>query len=586
MTGPAAPALRQPGRTSLRVALVFLGAAAVAWTGLEIAVFAGTDGQVVGPDVAYSLLGLLFVAAGLLGWSRRPGARTGALLVAAGFAVLTAALESAPDTVPRVIGSVATELPIGVLLHVVLTYPSGRAADRTTRLLVVAGYATTVVLVAPQYLFGDPAVVPPVLVVAERPDVVAVASAVKSAVGFVVIVTSVGVVARRLLRADRDQRRALAAACGYGAATILFLSVSAIVARLTGVSGLALFQAQMVAVAGFPVVFVAVLWRGAFARSGGVEELGARLGTADGGRPALRDALAATLGDPTVDLLWWTPPGRWVTAAGEPAALPSGPGPRGTVEVTVRDERLAAVVYDAVLIDEPELVHAAGRIVALAVERERLTAELVAGRAALRESRARIVEEGDRERRRLARDLHDGLQSRLVLLALQAGALADRPDAPDAAAQADRLRTATAGAVEDLRGLVHGILPALLLQRGLCAAVEDLLDRVPVATAFDHPDRWPGLPEAVESAAYFTVAEALTNAIKHAGAARLHVRLAHGAGRLGVEVRDDGCGGARVDADGGLRSVTDRVEALGGWLRLDSPPGGGTSVRAELPCGS
>jgi signal transduction histidine kinase len=146
------------------------------------------------------------------------------------------------------------------------------------------------------------------------------------------------------------------------------------------------------------------------------------------------------------------------------------------------------------------------------------------------------------------------------------------------------VRTAAELAIAELRRLVHGIMPALLQQRGLFAAVEELIDRMPVPTRLDRTSADPALPEAIESAAYFTVAEGLANAVKHAGASELLVRLAHGDGRLEIEVRDDGIGGARIDAGGGLRGVADRVEALGGRCRVDSPPGVGTCLWAELPC--
>jgi signal transduction histidine kinase len=284
-------------------------------------------------------------------------------------------------------------------------------------------------------------------------------------------------------------------------------------------------------------------------------------------------------------LFWLGDEHRYVDAAGD-AAEPPRPGTRrAAAEVDVHGERVGAIVYDASLVGHPSLADAAGRVVALAVERERLTAQLLAGRAALRESRARIVAAGDQERRRIARDLHDGLQAHLVLLGLQAGRLAVGSD-PVLNKQATQVRTAAELAIAELRRLVHGIMPALLQQRGLFAAVEELVERMPVPTHLERTSGDPALPEAIESAGYFTVAEGLANAVKHAGASELRVRLAHVEGRLEIEVRDDGIGGARMDAGGGLRGVADRVEALGGRCRIDSPPGAGTRLWAELPCAS
>jgi len=139
-------------------------------------------------------------------------------------------------------------------------------------------------------------------------------------------------------------------------------------------------------------------------------------------------------------------------------------------------------------------------------------------------------------------------------------------------------------AIAQLRDLVHGIMPALLVQRGLYAATEELLDQVPIPSSLERPPEDAALPAAVESAGYFTVAEALANAVKHAGASQLSVRLARDGAALTIEVRDDGVGGARPA--GGLRGIADRVEALGGRLRVDSLPGCGTHLVAELPCAS
>jgi len=569
-----------PGRASLQLALLLLGLAAVALTGLEIALFVTGNVEPVWAVAVYALVGLLYVGAGLLAWWRRPRGRIGALLAACGFSVLVASLGNTSVVPLTVAGAVTAELPIGVLLHLLLAFPTGRLPDRRSRVLVGAGYLVTMGLQTPQYLFGDPASVPGVLIVANRPDVVELLMTVQRYAGFVVIVSAALTMISRWRGAVRPGRRVLAAVSAYGTFTILFLTVSAIIARATGLDPLVLFEAQMLVVAGVPFAFVAGVLRGGFARTATVDELADWLGTAEGARPALRDAIAATLGDPSVELLFWLgDQRRYVDAAGDAVAPPG----RASAEVDVRGERVGAIVYDAGLVDDPSIAYAAGRVVALAVERERLTAQLLAGRAALRESRARIVAAGDQERRRIARDLHDGLQAHLVLLALHAGRMAAGPDHA-VAEQATQVRTAAELAIAELRRLVHGILPALLQQRGLYAAVEELVDRMPIPTRLDRPDGDPTLPGAVESAGYFTVAEGLANAVKHAGARELRVRLAHVGGRLEIEVRDDGIGGASIAAGGGLRGIVDRVEALGGCCRVDSAPGAGTCLWAELPC--
>jgi PAS domain S-box-containing protein len=205
-------------------------------------------------------------------------------------------------------------------------------------------------------------------------------------------------------------------------------------------------------------------------------------------------------------------------------------------------------------------------------------------RQQLAASRARIVEAGDAERRRLERNLHDGAQQRLVSLALnlRLAARACDPDDESSRTAFERAGEELAQALEELRELARGIHPAVLSDRGLEPAIEALAARtpVPVSWSIELEER---LPEPVEAAAYYVVAEALTNAAKHAKASGVSVRVARANGLAEIEVADDGVGGAGSEGGSGLRGLADRVEALGGRLRLDSPIGSGTTVRAEIP---
>ncbi|MEA2420768.1 MAG: hypothetical protein QOE60_2974 [Thermoleophilaceae bacterium] len=221
---------------------------------------------------------------------------------------------------------------------------------------------------------------------------------------------------------------------------------------------------------------------------------------------------------------------------------------------------------------------------AVAVENVRLDAELQARLDELRESRARIVEAGHAERKRVERDLHDGAQQRLVALALELQMVRSKLET-DPEGAAELLETAAdelTGATQELRELARGLHPPVLADRGLVPALEALATRatVPVVVAAEDGER---LPEAIEAAAYFVVAEALTNVARHADARQALVRVARRDGLLWVEVEDDGTGGADLAAGSGLRGLTDRVEALGGSLELESAAGRGTTVRASLP---
>ena len=219
----------------------------------------------------------------------------------------------------------------------------------------------------------------------------------------------------------------------------------------------------------------------------------------------------------------------------------------------------------------------------VAEENVRLDAELQARLDELRESRARIVEAGDMARRKLERDLHDGAQQRLVGLALDLRlAKTKLDDDPEEAARLlDEAQTELARATDELRELARGIHPAVLSDRGLGAAIDALSSRCPLPVELDV--RLDGrLPRPVEAAAYFVVAEALTNLVRYAAAERASVAIVELEGELTVEVRDDGRGGADPDGSG-LRGLADRIAAFDGKLRIESPPGGGTAVRATIP---
>ena len=216
---------------------------------------------------------------------------------------------------------------------------------------------------------------------------------------------------------------------------------------------------------------------------------------------------------------------------------------------------------------------------------ELVTAALanVDAREQLAASRARIVEAADAARRRIERDLHDGAQQRLVSLALSLRLLESSLE-PDSAATRElaAVRAELDAALEELRELARGIHPSILSDRGLEAALAAVAGRctVPVELALDDCGK---LPLSVATTAYFIVAEALTNASKHAHADRIEVRVAVGEGHAMVEVRDDGSGGVDPARGSGLSGLSDRVSALGGTLDIESPVGAGTKIRARIP---
>jgi signal transduction histidine kinase len=299
-----------------------------------------------------------------------------------------------------------------------------------------------------------------------------------------------------------------------------------------------------------------------------------------------QDALRAALGDPSLQLLRRDAAGEWRSERGSAGSLSTGGDGRTVTIVEAGDRVLAAIVHDAALADQPELLMAVVRVLRLALENERLEGDLREQLQAVTESRARIVTAVADERRRLERDLHDGAQQRLigVTLALQqARRTAETVGAADVLrGHLDAAAAETDAAIRELRELARGIHPAILADEGLPAALAALARRAGI-TVDVHVDSIGRLPSLVESTAYFTVAEALTNTQRHAQATRASVRLARVDGALEVEVGDDGQGGAAPERGSGLRGLADRVQAVGGRLDVDSDRGTGTRVRATIP---
>jgi signal transduction histidine kinase len=303
-------------------------------------------------------------------------------------------------------------------------------------------------------------------------------------------------------------------------------------------------------------------------------------------RQSVRDAIAETLDDPGVVVVFKRPErDEWVDAQGQRVELPDG---REVTAIARDGEVVGAIVHRPSLSDDPELLRGVADAAALALENERLEAELRARVKELQESRANIIAFGLAERRRLERDLHDGAQQRLVALSLQVNlARAKLEEDPAAAATLlDSAREELRQALDELRELARGIHPAILTDQGLGPAVDALAQRSPVPVEVDGLDDAGDLPAQVEAVAYFVVSEALTNVAKYASASHASVRVRRLNGHAVVEVRDDGVGGADASRGTGLRGLADRVAALDGQLRIESPNGGGTVVRAYIPCAS
>jgi signal transduction histidine kinase len=531
-----------------------------------------------GVDAVLALLvGWSFIGTGLFAWWRRPGNRTGLLMVAIGFAWFGTGLSASDDDLLFTIGIALDGVFPAMLGHLLVAFPSGRLETRAERLVVLAIYCVATVLQIPGLLFEESDEPSNLLMVEPNQGLSDLLDGLQYLAAVLVTVVGFVVIYRRRTALPAARRPVLGPVLWTGGATLLAFVVAqgfdAVGSPEDWLERLALLLFATV-----PFGFLAGLLRTRLAHGAAVAELVSRLGEAPG-EEELRAALAEGLGDPGVQLAYWLPESeRFVDAAGRPVRLPD----RGWTAVELKGRRVAAIVHDPALDDEPDLTRTAGAAAALALENQRLSAELRARIEDLRASRARLVEAGDAERRRLERDLHDGAQSRLVALALQLRLARRRADElPELAAMLDESSSELEASLGELRELARGIHPAELTDRGLRPALETLASRAPVPVAVS--GNADDLPPALATAVYFVVSEALTNVAKYAGAGSAAVTLQRDAERVTVTIADDGVGGADPEAGSGLRGLLDRVAALDGELRLHSPPGGGTRVEAAFP---
>ncbi len=545
--------------------------------------------HVVDPWVNAALMGwvaMSFAFAGLVAWHRRPDSRTGPLMIAAGAGACLAILTSANSSVLFTVG-IAFDLAAGVLfLHVFLAFPSGRLQAIGERRLIGAAYATAFGL----QLVGmalDGFGPDNLLAVVSEPETAGWLLRAQLGALSVFFIAGVAILATRRRDPIRPLRRRLALlvdAFALALAMLAVLYVCGALGLLDGQLGFEMLRRiTFVAVGLAPLAFLAGLLQARLARAAVgdlVVELRANPAPAD-----LRAALGRALGDPSLALVYWLPEyERWADVDGRPVELEDGAAERATTLIDRDGEHVAALMHHPALDDERELLEAVSAAAGMALENAQLHAESRARLAELSASRERIVAAGDAERRRLERNLHDGAQQRLVAVALQLQLLQRRiRHDPDAAEQlATVASVGLAESLDELRELARGLHPAVL-EHGLEAALNALAARSAVATSvsYDAPER---LPEPVELAAYFVACEALTNTAKYAGASAATVRVRRSGRAALIEIADDGVGGADDALGSGLRGLADRVEALGGRLRVVSPADGGTTVTAELPC--
>jgi signal transduction histidine kinase len=532
--------------------LLLVPVAAVVGIAAEWRLYGWADPRDWVPDL---LTGWSLIACGLVGWSRRPQSRSGALLAATGFAWFAPNYAATGAAALAWLSAHALYLYRGPLVQLVLTYPTGRAARRLDRAAVAAGYAAAVI--TPVWADETATIVLSCLLVA-----VAVR-------GFV-------------CAAGRERRMRLAALRATGVLAAVLVAVALV--RLTEpgqAAGAATLHAYQVALCGLSAGLLVGLLRGSWERAE-VADLVVELGATRSG--TLRDELARALGDPSLQVGYWvTQPAGFVDAGGRPIRVPD-PGSGRSMTMVERDgQPLAVLVHDPAVLGDPGLVEAVSSAARLAAANARLQAEVRARLAEIGASRRRILEAGDEERGRLERRLRDGALRRLGEVA-ETLRQARRPAAGGADERLARAEIQLARTQEELRRLARGIHPRELSERGLAAALASLVRDIPlpVKLAVSVTGESPG----AAACAYFVCSEALANVAKYAAALHVTVSVRSDPGGTTVEVEDDGIGGADPGRGTGLRGLADRVETLGGTLTVDSPPGRGTRLVAVIPHGT
>ena len=580
----------------LRRALVVVFALGALFAVLDIGVVLASD-HVEHPTrdaTTTAIVGLSFIGTGVFAWWRRPANRFGLLMSAVGFAWFIAVLTASNGDALFTTAAYLEPLYVAIVVHMVLAFPSGRLQHTRERLIAGAGYVAVLAVRAPFFLLGGDIASADgrrnVATIIDAPGVADAFEYLYLLVGIGLLSASVVVLMRRRSVASAPQRRAQAPMLYTALASVALLGLSSLLG-VFGASNRATDAVDLAAFASFvllPYGFLAGLVRSRYSQAGAVGELVDRLNTT-GAHESLRDALAEALDDGSLRLVYWRPSARaYVTFDGRPVELPGPQSGLAVTEVHREGARVGAIIHDVALKEHRGLVRAVAASAALALDNERLEAELRARLQELRTSRTRLVDATMAERRRLERDLHDGAQQRLVALSLQLSLARRRLDDGEgdaAGSLLDSAREELSQALDELRELARGIHPTVLTERGLGPALEALADRagVPVTLAEMPSQR---LPPAIEVAAYFVVAEALTNVVKYAGATGAKVSVTRADGYAVVEIADDGVGGADPDAGTGtgLRGLADRVSALDGRLEVHSPAGAGTLVRARVPC--
>jgi signal transduction histidine kinase len=584
--------------TTIRSAKGTVPAIAAAFVALAVGAIAegvALHGYIWGPGLVAvdASVGIASVLAGLAAWLARPDSRTGPALVAIGGLWFLGDFGYGTNgDLIDLVGFPLQGWQDPLLIVLLLAVTPGGLRERSAAMIAVGAVASHTALTVARLLLRPPLDITSCLCIPNRftglTDPAAYNTAVRIAsvaeAGFAI--AALVLLAGRWRRASGPARHTLAPLVAAGAATAALVTYNRVATRVlrapvdSSHGMLVLMAATRMTIV---IAIVASLLRGRRARTRVADVV---VSLDDRGADASSAAMRRALADPDVRLLRWSPERRChVDADGAEVALP-GPGDRLAATVLERDGVvLGALVHDAALREEPELLSAVAAAARLALHNERLADEVRAQLDEVAASRERLVTAGDAERRRLERDLHDGAQQRLIALALRLRRLERRAGSSGnigLADELDALATELDGAMADIRELARGIRPPVLNEEGLGPALVALAGRVPLPVATDV--RLDGrLPDVIEATGYFAAGEALANVLKHADARSVRLTAAEEDGLIVLCVDDDGRGGAVLRPGSGLAGLADRLEAVGGNLTLAASERGGTTLVARIP---
>jgi signal transduction histidine kinase len=540
------------------------------------------DPQQIISELDVIVPGLAFVGVGLVAWSLRPANRVGPLMMGVGFAYL---ISADWGFLPRPFGplyAILGNLPWAVLVHMLLAFPGGRLVSRLERVVVWALYASALLAGAASAGFALGGL-------SGRWGWVAGAGL----TGFGgCLLLGCALVIRRWLLGTAATRRSMSPVFWSLAPTIAAFALPYLIPLVgpladSAASGrlIALYLASPLLLAAAPVGFLVGLLRTQLDMSA-VGDLVVEL---SGGLlpERLQPELARVLHDPSLEVVYWLPAlRRFANLEGRPVSAPVADLKSAVSVLGDPANPVAALVYDASLRRDPQVVDAAAAAVRMALENGRLQAELRAQLREVQQSRARLVDAADNERRSVERDLHDGAQQQLVSLMLSmqlARTEAQERSEPETVLMLDGNIETLKQALGELRELARGIHPTILMEAGLIPAIRSLAERCSIHVEIGGDVG--RLERRSEVALYFVAAEAMTNAVKHSQGRKIRIDFGRHDGFATIDILDDGIGGAKMSRGSGLVGLSDRMAAVGGRLEVESFPGHGTKLHAEVPCG-